>query len=401
MVRSFRCIPTALIATLLLSGHLFGSPVLCFASDEPIDEDTRTTDTIDLNDLPTGVTEQTNVDLYAVPALNDDGSPKPYEANNQWGLTQTQWDSMVEAQQNALNAAQADARQAEEDYNANSASEVAEGQLNPADAIKLAYTVGAERNHTVPQSPCIVPFNGAVVLLEGASEIVGGENNTSAHLHCTYSRVAGATTTNPDTVYVGGLDASCIFQRNCYGHRRRHSCFDPESKIQMGDRTWREIQAIKEGELVWSPSQQKPVKVLRVVAGPEQTALIEIGYGERKLRVTQNHPMVTAKAHTDADDVELRTTAVSSFARDRARQEVAFSVRKAGELGIGSMIMTEDGTFQPITYFHQLPLKEDQVVYNLTLEGEKDDPTQHLVIADGIVTGDFELQQVMNKTLSQ
>lgn len=182
---------------------------------------------------------------------------------------------------------------------------------------------------------------------------------------------------------VGG-PGSC--QYKCRAERQ-YGCFSPETLVLMGDGvTSVKIDAISQGDYVWNPVAKKPVRVAKVIKGPETKPLYEIGYGPYRTHVTEKHPMVIQKNTSAA----VHKTSMNSNSRG-----MNATVKQASMVTLDDSILGADGNFHPVNQVRQLPLKANQYVINLELDGATESIEDHLIVADGIITGDYMVQRTL------
>ena len=150
--------------------------------------------------------------------------------------------------------------------------------------------------------------------------------------------------------------------------RNLAGCFALTTEIRMADGKDKMIAFIKPGDMVWNPMTRKNVRVSKVVQGPEaDKPMYEIGYNGNVVVVTEDHPF-----HT----------------RD--------GLKAAKDLKSGLEISSSNGQFAKIDHFKIRPIDKSQKVRNIVLESGLAD-ADHMVLADGIVTGDLHLQQKLMK----
>jgi hypothetical protein len=149
-------------------------------------------------------------------------------------------------------------------------------------------------------------------------------------------------------------------------NRTMLGCFDPSTKIRMADGQDLEISGIQPGDMVFNPVTAKAVPVARVSKGPEAgKGLYLIGFaGKNRVKVTAKHPFMTN-----------------------------FGLRTADQLTKGDQILTPDGSFRKIEVAKVLPEKPGQVVINVALAGAHLGSNDHMVLANGVVSGDLQLQE--------
>ena len=166
------------------------------------------------------------------------------------------------------------------------------------------------------------------------------------------------TVTNPN-------DASCTAEAAAKGDRRtRGGCFDPATRIRMADGSNKPVMTLKKGDLVLNPRTGKSMAITRIVDGPEKSKpMYEVRIGARMVKVTGGHPFATARGM-------LPATALKK----------------------GDRITGHNGKTEAIASIRKLPVNPQQMVRNFTVAGGKADQ-DHLILANGIVTGDLHLQQ--------
>ncbi len=190
-----------------------------------------------------------------------------------------------------------------------------------------------------------------------------------------------------------GVGKNCAFETGQVAHRTNHSCFHPDTNIMLGDGTYKMIKKLKAGDVVWNPLSKKAVKLSSVVVGPEPTPLIEMSFGERTLIVSERHPMIQPFRRSS----ETTWFKKIGLKPGELGHSPAYRIKMAGELSVGDFVVTDDGSSKQITALKRLPIEEDQLVYNLTLEGEGVALKNRSVVAEGFVTGDYLIQTAINK----
>jgi hypothetical protein len=183
---------------------------------------------------------------------------------------------------------------------------------------------------------------------------------------------------------VGG-EGSCEYKCK---EKRMYGCFSPETLVLMGDgKTSQRIDAIIQGDFVWNPVTKQPVRVSKVVQGPESKALFEIGYGPYRTHVTEKHPMVVQKSNTNL----LHRTALRV-----ENDSLNATVKSASEVTLDDLVLGADGEFHPVSVARQLPLKANQIVINIEVAGATEATHDHLIVADGVITGDYFVQKKLD-----
>ena len=158
---------------------------------------------------------------------------------------------------------------------------------------------------------------------------------------------------------------ACEIEAASKGDRRTAGgCFDPATRIRMADGKDKNVMTLKRGDLVLNPRTGKPLKITKIVDGPEKDKpMMEIGVGTRMIRVTMGHPFETRHGLASAQ-----------------------SLRK------GDKIAGPGGRLEMISFIRSAPIRSGQMVRNFIVDGGADDKN-HMILANGILTGDLHLQQ--------
>ena len=163
-------------------------------------------------------------------------------------------------------------------------------------------------------------------------------------------------------------------------------CFTPEAKILTvsGERR---IDSLQIGDMVKNPITGKEIRIAKIIQSPEEHPLVQFGYENVSVTVTQTHPVYTASG-----------------------------LKKASELQEGDRVRGSDGRYHAIMAPEFIEPRYGQQVYNIILETElSKERTEmtpvslqgesttasiedNLVLSDGIVTGDMVLQAMLNQT---
>ena len=180
-------------------------------------------------------------------------------------------------------------------------------------------------------------------------------------------------------------DGSIVCKTEKIRYDRVNSCFDGETKILMSDKSFKPIKEILAGDMVWNPALNKAQEVTHVLVGPEKIPMIEVGYGDTKVKITQTHPMVTLQ-----DAAGLSNVALNDATAQKSK------VVKASQLREGDSILGADGKFHKIEQLRELPVDPKQVVYNFEVKADSDEISQHMIVAEGFITGDVRVQANLN-----
>lgn len=153
--------------------------------------------------------------------------------------------------------------------------------------------------------------------------------------------------------------------------RKAGGCFDLDTKIRMADGSDKKISHLLVGDKVYNPVTKKSALVSRVIEGPESDkAMYTIVVGSKNVKVTQTHPF-----------------------------ESKFGLVAAKDLSKGMLVIGSEGTFVPVTKVVKHEINLHQKVRNLVINSGETSNEGHMVMADGVVTGDYFLQQKLIQAL--
>lgn len=169
-------------------------------------------------------------------------------------------------------------------------------------------------------------------------------------------------------------------------YHRVNSCFTPDTLILMGDKTQRRVDELKDGDLVWNPALNKAQAIKARIAGPEKKPMYEIGYGDYSVKVTEGHPMLIQKREAAG----IAPVALSNASESKTQ------VVRAMDITEQDRILGADGKFHQVKTLKVLPLDPHQQVWNFELEADSDDLAHHMIVANGIITGDVRVQANLN-----
>ena len=221
---------------------------------------------------------------------------------------------------------------------------------------------------------CIVPPN-ANYAVSGAYQVESGEYyNLSGSFTSWLGYWGGAmeglsASDIPGLDERAGMDSSYDVTVLCACVRGgMHGCFAEGTKIKLADGSLKRAEEIVKGDMVFNPIAKKAVRVKHVIDSPEHAPLMKLAIGNVTLRVTQTHPMLTQAG-----------------------------LKRANELTLDDQVQGEDGQFHRLVTIEELPIEAGQYVINFELEAGSDAQEEHMLIADGIVTGDMVLQLKLNQ----
>ena len=159
----------------------------------------------------------------------------------------------------------------------------------------------------------------------------------------------------------------------------------------MADGNTKLVEDVVAGDFIWNPVKKAPRKVLQIVEGPEKRPLITVRTAQNTLSMSQEHPVRVV----DQTSQPLLRVALNSPRSDKS--DSSWKIQQAKDLRVGSIIQLASGDPAEITSVEQTPAEEGLYVINFVLEGNPDDVTERMLVADGIVTGDLVLQQRLAK----
>lgn len=154
-----------------------------------------------------------------------------------------------------------------------------------------------------------------------------------------------------------------------YVCRNNDGCFDETTKILMADGSERLVTQLKKGEQVYNPVTKKPARIVKLTIGPELKPLVHVNVAGRVVKVTDSHPFMTRRGWIQAKDLKVGEDVLSA--------ENKYVPVKAVQLG-----------------------QSGRTVANLALEGPANQSELHYVLADGVVTGDLVIQNMLQMKAS-
>lgn len=142
-------------------------------------------------------------------------------------------------------------------------------------------------------------------------------------------------------------------------------CFTADTAITMANGREKRVSEIRENEYVFNPHYRTGIRVKKVVKGPEPKPLFEVALNGKKIKVTEDHPFFTERGW-------VQTQAL-----------------KKGDKLFG------EGKGKVVESVRKLPYQKPVDVWNFELDTE--DPLAHIVMANGIPTGDLVTQLGLKK----
>ena len=145
---------------------------------------------------------------------------------------------------------------------------------------------------------------------------------------------------------------------------RIHGCYTEGTQIQISDSNSIAIEDLQVGYSVLR-SNGTFAKITKIVKGPEKKPVIKLELENgQSVTLTEKHPIVTEAGLVLAKDVS-----------------------------IGTKLLSKDGKWYSLK--SMTTHKYDGLVYNVQLDGQKE--LDHLLLSNGIVTGDLYLQNRLNE----
>lgn len=151
---------------------------------------------------------------------------------------------------------------------------------------------------------------------------------------------------------------------------RGGGCFAEGTKIVMADGSKRKIENIKKGELVWNPLTNSPAVIYKGVKGPEKHPIYKFMVNGNQIEVTNTHPMITQRGVIKAEDVKH-----------------------------SDLFLTNSGELMRVESIETYITQKD--VYNLHLVSEDGKDVEGGIVAEGIITGDLDMQQKLQKGIKE
>jgi hypothetical protein len=165
------------------------------------------------------------------------------------------------------------------------------------------------------------------------------------------------------TIDEGTVCWQCVCQR-----AGGSGCFSPDTKILVKDRGEIDARDVKAGDLLLNPRTGGYSRVEQVVQGPEKEVVelrFLVGGTSRASRVSFGHIMVTKRGYVRASDVR----------RD-------------------DQLLRSDGSWVSVSIVKKVPARH---VINFVLNSNSRSYEDHVVVSDGLVTGDLWLQTNLGK----
>jgi hypothetical protein len=145
------------------------------------------------------------------------------------------------------------------------------------------------------------------------------------------------------------------------------SCLDEDTLVLLADGTRVPIRQIVRGDLIRNPQTGGSAEVLEVIHGTEaDEEMYRIGYSNAVVSFTAWHPIMTPTG-----------------------------LKPARAVQVGNLVLGDDGVYHPVTVREPFTGDAQRRVYNLRLAASSVGIPDHLFSAGGLVTGDFEMQNLL------
>jgi hypothetical protein len=169
-------------------------------------------------------------------------------------------------------------------------------------------------------------------------------------------------TTKTILLKVGGPNNGAFQCRNIDG------CFMHNTLVTLADGSSKMFRDLKETDLLWNPKLKKPAKIKRLTIGPEKKPLYRVRVGASFVDVTEVHPFRTPKGW--------------------------FRIKDLKE---GDLVLHSNDQFEPISKLELLFAYDEHMVANVEIDAESNLLDEHYLLADGIVTGDLFIQEILEQ----
>lgn len=154
---------------------------------------------------------------------------------------------------------------------------------------------------------------------------------------------------------------------------RLQGCFSLDTPLVLADGTTRTYATLKATDKMWNPVTKQAMGIREIRIGAEEAATYKVGYGDSELHVSEWHPFPV---------------------REVDGREV---VKPAKLLGAFDKILGDDGDFHPISKYEVIEPDPSMLVYNVALDTDSDNPRDHYILANGIITGDLWMQNYLKE----
>lgn len=167
-------------------------------------------------------------------------------------------------------------------------------------------------------------------------------------------------------VVVGASNSECTAYLKLVKQEPRtlNGCFAANTKIRMANGKDQIIAAITVGDMVLNPVTKLAAKVAEVRKGPEKRPMWSIGFAGHEMVVTELHPV-----------------------------PVLGGLKQAHDVTTNDYIFDANGIIQRVTAAKALPVKANETVFNIRLEGSDKLASEHMIQANGVISGDLYLQR--------
>lgn len=182
----------------------------------------------------------------------------------------------------------------------------------------------------------------------------------------TWDGKAGRVPHDYTLVVVGASNDKCTAYLKFVKQNPRtlNGCFAADTMIRMANGKDQMIAGITVGDMVLNPVTNKSARVAEVIKGPETKAMWKVGFGGSDMVITELHPVPVKGGLKQAKDVTTE-----------------------------DYIYDANGILNRVTVAMALPINPNTIVYNVRLDGSTTVASEHMVLANGLVSGDLFLQR--------
>jgi hypothetical protein len=161
-----------------------------------------------------------------------------------------------------------------------------------------------------------------------------------------------------------GFDPNNNCRMTQVGVRGTGGCFAEDTQIQLEDGRSVSVSALRDGDRIWNPVLGKGQAIHKVIAGQESLPLYRVIQNDSVLRVTEAHPFLTPLGIIAAKDLQA-----------------------------GDLIPDTDGRWMPVQSVTRETEGYGRKVWNFEIVSDSPTEDSHMLLANGIITGDLYLQK--------
>lgn len=227
----------------------------------------------------------------------------------------------------------------------------------------VTYYVGGYKKVCLRGKGCVdQPYHMVTHQVAGHIKYGGGHGGINmycdSNAYCMNNNFHNFGKANHHVIQVGPANSpSCTVQKY---QVRGNGCFSKNTQILMANGRLKPVAEVQENDFVFNPHYQAAVRVKKVVKGPEHKPLYEVVIDNSRLEVTEDHPFFTQRGWVQA------------------------MALKKGDRLLGK------GQGKKVSTVTKMNFMGPEDVWNFELDSE--DPMAHVVVANGIPTGDLVTQ---------